>query len=292
MSLSEQLGEPSSLQASRDLFHRVSGRTTLALLNTEALKQTALGNRGMGIAYSLAGLAGTCGAILKISVHPAWVDECYMLGRAYLERCVNASYLAVCDESANEDFLMHAVARRYRHEDHSVTLNGHTVTIKRERPPGPPPREVEVALERFTSRTGRPKMWSDLNLEQKASAVAQAVPGVETILALSILGINGRASESLHGSFFGLTTFPAPGPASNLEDGSESIGEFDWSARNSDLVALLIALARTSEVLMAVLAARAESAAVTAQADLIKAEISEFIASFTSDKSKAENMGG
>jgi hypothetical protein len=43
---------------------------------------------------------------------------------------------------------------------------------------------------------------------------------------------------------------------------------------------------------MSVLAARADSAAVTEQADLIKADILEFIASFTSDESKAENTSG
>jgi hypothetical protein len=242
-----------TLVASTDLFHRVSGRTATALMVTEGMAKSALSSRGLGLAHLLAGLAGTAGAILKVAAHPAWVDESYMLGRAFLERCINAAYVAVCEEDAYGAFVEHALARRYRDEDHSVTLSGRTITIKRIRPSGPVPTEVDAALARFTSRRGRSLDWTQLSLEQRASVVADAVPKVRDILALAILGIYGKASEALHGTLFGLTMFPPPGRVEEAQ--ADRQDPFDWSERTESLVAMLIALSRTSEALLCVLSA-------------------------------------
>jgi hypothetical protein len=265
-----------TLTASADLFHRVSGRTAVVLTATQALTQSALSTRGLGLAHLLAGLAGTAGAILKVAAHPAWVDESYMLGRAFLERSINAAYLAVCEDEAYSGFVEHALARRYRDEDRSVTLSGRTTTIKRIRPPGTTPPEIDAAIARFTSRKGRTLDWTKLSLEQRASTVAEAVPSVQEVLALAILGIYGKGSEALHGTMFGLTIFPAPGRVDSSGEQEDTRDSFDWSERIEGLVGLFIALARTAEVLLRVLAARGQHDAITTLASDAEDDVRHF----------------
>lgn len=267
------LGEDDTRRAARMLFKRVSGLLAAVVLQTAAFKGTNLDRRGLGLGYLLTGIAGTSGGISKLTEHAAWVPEAYMLGRANLEQCVNAAYLVACTDDEYAAYVEHAIARRVRHEDRSITINGTTVSIRRERPDGPLPEHVEAAVRRFTNSRRKPKKWTDLSIEARAGVVARSYPNEEKVLALSILGIYAEASDAIHGTLFGLTAFDAPKVDPESPDG------FRWEKRSESAVALLVTLSRVAQSLLRILASALDRADVRAQAEAATAEIDGFFVS-------------
>lgn len=258
------LGDEVVVQSSVHLFHAVSSQLAIVLVETAALKDSALAHRGPGISRLLAGLAGNVGAILKIATHAAWVDECYMLARTMVERCINAAYLSVCGDEEYRLYLQYEIAARARSENRSISLAGRSIEIKRagtvQRSP-----EVIAAVARFTSKRGRALNWTQLTLEQRASEVAKCEPMVSDVFGLAILSVYSRASEALHGTMFGMNDFPDP---IWLQEGTPVLGEaaveaFDWSGRNQMLASLMITMACFVRTFLGVLANRGQHVAIS-----------------------------
>jgi hypothetical protein len=180
-----------------------------------------------------------------------------MLARAFLEREINTAYLVVCDDHAYDGFLQHEVQRDYRDGERTVGPPGLQVHVRRSRRPEDPgeiPGLLE-ALERFTSRRGRPKNWTDLTIDQRIATVATEVPTcVPETLVIGKALIYERASEALHGSLRGLRQF------SEREGVTPKHGELHfWDRQTEELVALYVVLSRTIGTTLWVLQARADS---------------------------------
>jgi len=256
------------------LFRGVSGRVALILMRTNALSDTALNDKAYGISSLLVALGGTCGGILKVGDHPAFVEQAVMLGRAAFEQAINVAYVAVSEDSIHQDLVDHALQRRYRQMNQTagkgnvkvVMENVNRPTNLSEHP------ELEAALDRFTSKNGRPKSWTDKTVEERIDVISATLPeGMTTVLLLGKLSIYGKASEALHGSLAGATIIETPHFAFD-----EDKQDFDWGKHAETATALYITLARVLEVLIWILGQTTGSSEVKALHDSVKQEIQSF----------------
>jgi hypothetical protein len=226
------------------------------------------------VAHLLSGLAGTCGGVLKVGDHPAFVDEAYMLGRAVVERSVNVSYLSICDAHAYDGLLQHAQQRAYRDTERSAGIGDMRYTIRNQSRPKDLSDypELELSLARFTSRKNRPKNWTDLTLDERINAIGRAVPHASAnIFVIAELAIYSKASEALHGSLAGVLQFGDP--EFSFDDARR---DYTWEKRTEELTTLFLMLARVMESLLRVLAHATESAAVQELSCDADAEVAAF----------------
>ena len=270
----QRLRTPEAFKSACSLFRRVSGRIALVLTETYALKDTCLGERGYGIAHLLNALGGTCGGILKVGDHPAFVEQSFMLGRAALEQAINVAYVALGDESVHEDLVKHAMQRKYRQMSQSAGKGDQQVRLEHTGRPEDlsDHPELREAVEQFTSNRERPKNWPGKSVEQRIEAIAEHLSERKiTILLLAKMSIYGRASEALHGSLAGATMIDAQDFQFD-----EERGDFTWGEHGVWLTTLYITLSRVLEVLLWVLAETTEAEAVAEQYEKASDEIDKF----------------
>lgn len=254
------LGTREALEDARALFRFTTGHIALVVSASEALKATDLEDRGRGLGYLLAATCSTCGGVLKVGDHPAFVSEAYMLGRAALEREINAAYLSICPIGEYEGFVEHALQRSWRDLDRTVGAEGFQVRLKRNNIPSPEDvAGLPEAIERFTSNRGRPKNWTDLNVEQRVNAIHNAAPELPVRnFLIGLVGVYGKASEAMHGSFYGANQMV---PEDFAFD--QAAGDFKWTEMAGALAGLYHILSATTVTMLLVLESRSNSQAVS-----------------------------
>ncbi len=271
------LSSPEALAASQGLFREVTGRICLALMQTNALKATGINARGQAVAELLVGVCGTADAISKVGSHPAWVDEAYMLGRSFLERCVNISYLIVCGDDEFREMLDHDLSRQYSNTNRSVVTEHLSFTVAQLQRPelAELDERVRSAVEKFTDKRGRHKDWTALSLPQRIDRLATLEPncGLDVFL-LVYLAVYAHASEALHGSLAGVRHFNRGEFAFD-----HTRGDYTWDDRSSQLLTLFVALSKCAVAVLRLLNVRFPHPALQSEANSMSLALDSFFKS-------------
>jgi len=129
--------------------------------------------------------------------------DCLPIARAVIEGCINITYIMSKGSSAAEDALAHSIAKGYKKTNTSAGSGRHKINIKRI----PEVKKTDYLLkilDRFTSKKGRSKNWTDQSVPQRIAFI-ESVFGNKCASGFNTayLMIYGDASEIIHGSLAG-----------------------------------------------------------------------------------------
>jgi len=134
-----------------------------------------------------------------------YLNECFMLARAFLERLINYIYLLFCNEEEYLRYLAHTKQKGFRMLNRSIKAGDLQVELKwsgsvdldKE-------RELKEAIDLFTSEKGREiTRWTSVVLSDRLGTIAEK-GGLEIgPLMFALVGIYQDASEALHGTLYG-----------------------------------------------------------------------------------------
>lgn len=155
----------------------------------------------------LASIYSCSSAILTLLKNLAYLNECYMLSRALLERVINYLYLLCCEEEEFKKFIMYNKYRQVRALDREVKVGEHIARIKMSVPVNYDLNpELQEALDMFTSKKGKMiNKWTPLSILERLDRIANLGKFDIRYLLVSNLSIYQDASEALHGSIYGFT---------------------------------------------------------------------------------------
>lgn len=150
-------------------------------------------------------LCDTAHAVLTLSLHQ-YLNETFMLARAFLECLINYCYLLVCDQSEYDRFIAHTRQKGFRALRRTVEGSGlraelsFTGKVDASEIPG-----MQEALDLFTGkRGGEITRWTDVSLPERVGELAKrGGSGKPGPLMLALLAIYQDASEALHGTLYG-----------------------------------------------------------------------------------------
>lgn len=166
-----------------------------------------LPDRRVASLYPLLFSMHSTGLSVRLLAMHRYLNECFMLSRALLERLINYVYLLFCDEKDYSSYLAYTKQKGFRILNRSVTAGDlkaelrwlGSIDLSKE-------PELKQAVELFTSKKGRQiTRWTSLSLSKMLAVIVEK-GGIEIgFLMFAILGIYDNASEALHGTLYGST---------------------------------------------------------------------------------------
>ncbi len=170
----------------------------------EVLWKLDLNERTSMLRPLIEGVRSNCLALSYLA-KGGFLNESYMVARAFVERVINACYLLVCDEDELEAYLQYSHQKGFRTLSRQVSAGDSTIGLKYEHvdkvEKSP---ELQAALDRFTSKRGREiTRWTTKNPVDRLEIVADRTNLDITGLLLAWLSIWEKASEALHGTLYG-----------------------------------------------------------------------------------------
>lgn len=154
--------------------------------------------------YPLIDSIRTSAHSVTILIRKGLMTESFILGRAFLERLVNACYLLVCEKNEFDDYVefsMQKVQRSLETRKTAFEAIGKEVDA-------PDLSSIPIVgkgLEKFTSARGKEiTRWSTLNIEKRIEYVKNKNAKFNNAIFLAISRyIYEDASEAVHGTLYG-----------------------------------------------------------------------------------------
>lgn len=172
--------------------------------------------------------------------------DCLPIARAVIEGCINITFIMSKGSSAAEDAVAHSITRGYKKTDISAGSGRHKLSLQRI-PQVKRTDYLTSILERFTSKKGRSKNWTDFSVPQRINFI-ESVFGNKCASGFNAayLMIYGDASEIVHGSLAGAQigngTIPFGKPPKDFTDDNSIQKEHVKSALISIYIAIHNAL--------------------------------------------------
>lgn len=145
------------------------------------------------------------GLSIDLLARHGYLNECFILARAFLERLISYIYLLFCDEDEHSKYLAHTKQKGFR-KLHRFVKAGNlraeikwsgSVDLSKE-------RELKKAIDLFTSKTGREiTKWTSTTLSDRLAIIAEKSGLQISPLMFALLAIYEDASEALHGTLYG-----------------------------------------------------------------------------------------
>lgn len=132
------------------------------------------------------------------------ITESYILGRAYLERLVNACYLLVCDTEQFSDYIefsMQKIQRSFETRKMAYAAIDKEVDV----PDVSGVPIIAKGLAKFTSARGKEiTRWTTLNIEKRIDFIHSRHTDFNSQLFIAVTRfIYEDASEAVHGTLYG-----------------------------------------------------------------------------------------
>jgi|GEM_PF-1744421 hypothetical protein len=152
----------------------------------------------------LFGIRSSGNAIINLIGHD-FVGECYVLGRAFLEKSINFCYLSICDleeyykhlDWSSQKILRSLYSKQRMYETLNVKIPMPDISVFAER------NEVKQFM---TKRGGEKHNWTEIPLHERIKIVKEKVPKfIGELFFVTYNLIYEDASEYVHGTFYGET---------------------------------------------------------------------------------------
>ncbi|MGB2798509.1 MAG: DUF5677 domain-containing protein [Dehalococcoidia bacterium] len=146
-------------------------------------------------------------SISLLATH-GFLNESFMLARAFLERLVSYIYLLSCDEDEYGRYLAHTKQKGFRMLNRSIEAGKFRAELKSLGSVDlSKDQELKEAIDLFTSKGGRQvTRWTKAGLPTMLTVIDEK-GGLKSpqmgYLMLALLGIYEQASEALHGTLYG-----------------------------------------------------------------------------------------
>lgn len=135
-----------------------------------------------------------------------YLNACYILGRAFIEKSSNYIYIIFCDQTEFSRYVNYTMQKGVRSQHRTIniknqfaaelSMSGYDDLLKRP--------EIEKVIRQFTSQKGKPiTRWTSKRLEDMLVTISENGHINVGFLAMAILEIYEKASESLHGTIYG-----------------------------------------------------------------------------------------
>jgi hypothetical protein len=132
-------------------------------------------------------------------------NECVILSRALVERCVNYCYLLFCGQDEYDRYWQHSHQKLYRKLSRSASSAGYTVSVgfKNSADLLNNPK-LKESLDAFTSKHGREiTRWTNVDIYDRITLFSER-SGINSLaFMLTMLMVYEDASEALHGTLYG-----------------------------------------------------------------------------------------
>lgn len=153
----------------------------------------------------LASIYSCSSAILTLLKNLAFLNDCYMLSRAFLERIINYLYLLSCGEEEFHKFVMYNKYRQVRSFDCELKAGQYTAKLKHTSSAEiASSSEFKKIVDMFTSRKGKPiNRWTSRSIPKRLESITNLGKVDIRYLLISVLSIYEDASEALHGTIYG-----------------------------------------------------------------------------------------
>lgn len=160
----------------------------------------------IAISQILASLRASTSSIVLLAsqdINLMLAKDTLPLARSIIEGCINAVFIMTKGETVAKDALEHSVYKGFKNTDRTIGKGGHKVGVKRI-PTIEPQEDLKLLIEKFTTKKGRAKNWTELSVPQRIEAI-EPVFGRKcaTSLSMAYLMVYSDASEIIHGSVTG-----------------------------------------------------------------------------------------
>jgi hypothetical protein len=126
-----------------------------------------------------------------------------LIARSVIEGCINSIYIMSQGSLVAKSALEHSVVKGFRNTDRVAGKGKHQIKLK-QLPIIHPNEDLTEILEKFTSKKGKYKNWTDLSVPQRIEAIEPVFGRKCAVgLASAYLIIYSDASEIVHGSVAG-----------------------------------------------------------------------------------------
>jgi hypothetical protein len=154
----------------------------------------------------LIALSRTANAIEVLSSR-GFVNEVYMIARAFVERSVNYCLILVADDALVQDFIDYSIQKEYRSLNRQLETANHRIRVKAvgfdHIEAGP---SLRNALQKYTTKKSGKEVrkWTQLSVPERVETIKAAVRDFEPLTMLTAyFAVNEKASEALHGTLHG-----------------------------------------------------------------------------------------
>ncbi len=180
----------------------------------------------------LQAVGSSANTLVRLSVHPGLITrDCYGVSRTVLEGAVNICYVLAEGERVADQAVRHARQKSYKDLNRESVVGDSVIKAVFAGSSGSAelkvPEAMQADLKEFTSKSGRDKGWTELNVDERILAAGKTL-GVEVLTGLHIsrFAVYRDSSEIIHGTLFGaLHFFGQTEPRRADHDLRESIGQ-------------------------------------------------------------------
>lgn len=201
----------------------------------------------------LLGTISTAEALIEL-LKSGFVNESFMLIRALLERAINFSYLLIAPHEEFELYVAYGRQKALRMLDRSVNVGSMGYRVAYTGPLADKPEYRELIAMFTGPRGGERTRWSEVSLPDRLVAVHNH-SGTGELSLLTYLFMYERASEALHGTFYGLLVdsgFWEPRPAGGKGEDSETAQRGNMATLAAAISVVVHDLLRHSASILAV----------------------------------------
>lgn len=154
----------------------------------------------------LAALKASTNSILLLASQDAEAmmsKDSLPIARSIVEGCINATFIMALGKDVAKSALEHTVVKGFKNTDRTAGKGSHKMSLQRI-PRIQPDESLSELIDKFTSKKGRAKNWTDLSVPQRIEKI-EPIFGRKCAAGLTTayLMIYSDASEIVHGSVAG-----------------------------------------------------------------------------------------
>jgi hypothetical protein len=131
-----------------------------------------------------------------------YVTEVFILARAFMERCINLSYLILCDGGEFDNYMDYSMQKGYR-AGCSKAETAKLIGVERKNIV--PNEWLKKRMDKYTSKKGKPvNRWTDLSFEKRLEFLNNERADLFDDYKIALFkNIYEDASEASHGTLYG-----------------------------------------------------------------------------------------